>query len=164
MSRSIKVFLTISLLLFLNGCSTLSQVSKTKQALENCQFSLQSIEPNVDVQLNGFSTPTIKVKFNVVLGVKNTTDYNLAINKLDLKLYLDDLELAGATTNKFVKIPKGQSSTMALTMAIDPDVVSKKMVDRLQKGQVKYKAVAIFYFNVLGLDIPVRKTLSKDVI
>lgn len=163
MLRGIKILLTISLVFSLNAC-TLSQITKTQKALENCKFTLQSIEPDISMSMNGFSTPIIKVKFNVVMGIENTTDYNLAINRLDLKLFLDDFELAGATTNKFIRIPKGKSSSMALTMEIDPEVVSKKLVQRLQGNQIKYRAVATFYFKVLNMDIPVHKTLSKDVI
>lgn len=162
MLRKFSLILPLAALLLLNGCS-LNQLTKTQKALENCKFTLQSIEPDINVTMNGF-TPVLKVKFNVVLGVENTTDFNLAMNRLDVKLFLDDLELATATTNKYIKIPKGETQTMALTMEIDPDVASKKLVERLQGNELQYKAVATFYFKVLDFNIPVNKTLSKDKI
>ncbi len=163
----IALFLVFSALI-LNACS-LNQVAKTKQSLENSKFTLVSVQPKISIKeptisLNGISKPEIKVYFDIVINIDNTTDYNLAMNRLDLNLYIDDLELASATTNKHLRIPKHTATDMSLTVNVDPKLISTKLIERLQGNQIEYKAKATFYFRVLNWDIPISKTLGKQVI
>jgi hypothetical protein len=116
-----KTFLFTSLVLVLNGCSILSELT----AFTKCEFRLYSVQDpvlcNVDVSqkknwsdfsfMEGQSIvanllqKTLPFDITLNVEVKNPGTTSAAVNSLDWIAYIDDMQVAQGVVNKRVEIP-----------------------------------------------------------
>tara|TARA_B100000315_G_scaffold260713_1_gene324319 strand:- start:5653 stop:6165 length:513 start_codon:yes stop_codon:yes gene_type:complete len=160
------IITSILILLFINGCSTLSQISQTKKAIESCEFTLRKITPSIDIgkpkiTLKGIKGSSVKIEFNLHIDVFNTTDIDLTINKMNLSLFADNKLIVSGTTNKHTFIKSGETSKIKTKLSVDPKNATKKLSKKLKKKEIAYRVEGKFYFKYKKWDIPVTVSLAE---
>lgn len=156
----------ISFLFNMNGCAALKQIDETTKTIKTCKFILQSIKPSIDVtkpklSLKGIKGASVKIVFDLVIDITNTTDMDLSMNKFDLNVYVDNKQVATGTTSQYILIPVGETASLPAKVSVDPQIATTKLVKKLKGKDVNYRVVGIFYFKIKNWDIGIPITLEE---
>lgn len=158
--------ISFSILFSMNGCAALKQIEETKKTIMTCKFTLQSIKPSIDItkpklSLKGIKGASVKIVFDLVIDITNTTDMDLSMNKFDLNVYVDNKRVATGTTSQYVLIPVGETASLPAKVSVDPQSATNKLVKKLKGKDVDYRVVGVFYFKIKNWDIPIPITLKE---
>jgi LEA14-like dessication related protein len=165
-SKIFRFSALVSCILTLYACNAVKQIQDTATTIKSCKFSLVEVKPKVTLRsrrlsIRSFRRSNVNIGFYLTIEVKNPTQQDLSMNRMALDLYLDDLLVARGDIHKIVHLPAGQATIASAYLAVNPDVVSSKLVRRIRSRSASYRVDGTFYSKLLGLEIPVRVTLRE---
>lgn len=138
-NRHYFIWISALLMLIVEGCSVLKQIQETKN-FARCEFRLSTVE---NTRLAGINVQRIKstrdlaiadlAKFTVALAqpqlplnltlnveVKNPNPENASLNRLEWRMFIDDIELLdGIVAEKVSVAGNGGVSTLPLQISVD---------------------------------------------
>jgi len=99
----------ISVPIFLGAsCSILDQNINARKNLANCKYELQKVVPT-GIKLDGLKLKS--VDFDFYLKITNTAKSDVALDRIEADIYLDDNKVANASHKQFVRIKPSKSAT-----------------------------------------------------
>jgi hypothetical protein len=145
-----------------------------KQVLESCEFKVKSVTPNVDISkpklsLKGVEKPEIKIVFKVEIEVTNKGDLEFIANRIDLILFADNKPIppdvteptaTGSIPDK-VKFEAKKTFSMPADMKVPPEKATMDMANIVKSDKVEFRVDGTFYFDKMGMEIPIKATLVK---
>ncbi len=158
MKKSVKIFTVIVLSsILMVGCDVLQQMV----TFSKCEFKMNSLTntriAGVDVQskpsfkslsfmdaanlTKSLLGGTLPLTFNLNIEVKNPNPTTAAMQRMDWKLFIDDVEMTTGILNKKVSIEPNQSQIVPLSIALD--------LKKVLAGKSK-NALLNFGFNLAG--------------
>ncbi len=162
----------IIVIISLNGCLPISNLPspewQLRQALEKCEFTLESIKPDINIEppkltLEGITKPKVDILFHLLVGIKNNSSLKLATTKLDFVLFADSKPmtktpndpLSIASINKSKSVSPAESITIPIDVKVPAEKAATDIARILKSGNVFYRVEGTFYFSFLGIELPI---------
>lgn len=145
---------SLYLIMFLSAFVFSCRAVREMKSLKTCEFSAVGIE---NMELSGikmdnkngvsdfsfleiarvgqdYAKNKLILKYTIPIQAKNPNTQLAALNRIDWKLMLDDLEVLKGTSSKRVEIPAQNSTQFPLDVTMNlSDVLSKKSLTELQE-------------------------------
>lgn len=165
MKRTIPHIFIITLI-FLSGCSALRQPLDTMEAIKKCQFTIEKVEPAVSITkpkitLSGIEEPRITISFNTTLAIKNPTRKSVNVNRFALNLWVDEEKFAEIETQSAFQVDPGKTERINVEFKADAKTVTDQIVKKIEGKRMKYRIEGTFYFNVNGVELPMKAQLTE---
>lgn len=145
-----SLYLIISLSIFVFSCRAIREIKN----LQNCEFSALGIENVVlsGIKMNNkngvsdfsfteiarigqdYAKNKLILTYTIPIQADNPNSQLAALNRIDWKLMLDDLEILNGTSSDRVEIPAQNTTQFPLNVSMNlSDVLSKKSLTELQE-------------------------------
>jgi LEA14-like dessication related protein len=133
------------------GCDTLIKQIQGRYNLINCDFSIDSVEPKLHVNLADITQSTVDLVINTV--IRNPNDSEVILDKMAFDLYVDDALLTTGSQAWQLNVPAGAKKTFPIVTSLGYSTVvgaGPALWDRINGKTATYRIDGTIY-----LDTPV---------
>jgi len=157
-----KKIYSIGLVFLVFSCATVDQNFRARQNLLNCKYELEKIEFNRVSFINVIEPQS--VFFDNFLKITNTTNEEVAFDRFEGTLYLDENKLNTIDHKNFVRIKSKESATEIIGSEIGFAALSglnKKRPDKITiEGKIYINLLSGDYTLKTPFFVSIKKTFS----
>lgn len=153
-----KIFLLCSLLVIVSSCKTMDDNINARKNLSKCKYEFEKIEVT-NIKLKGLIIRY--VDFNIYLKITNTTNNDVALDRIEGKIFLDKHKTSNFKHKKFIRIKPGKSAIEPVTTRVIFPSVVKSIGKRPKNIIIKAKAYVSLLVGSGNLKTPVAIEVQK---
>jgi LEA14-like dessication related protein len=145
----------------LSGCAGMVDGIRSMQAMQNCQYELTSVTPEVTLTYP-LSKSTVNLTFDV--NVKNPNPSSINMTKLGFDLLIDDTKVYSGVTDYNVSIPANSTGTIKIHSKFAYNDLQKTFLTiarAVADSKATYQINGTAYYNTILGEVNFPMTLTK---